>query len=399
MTFIKTPTKGMRDLLPSDMELREYVLNLLKDTYKSFGFTLVSTPSLEHIENLTGRNGGDNEKLIFKVLKRGEKLDINNISDPDDLVDSGLRYDLTVPLTRFYANNMNLLPKPFRALQIGNVWRAERNQKGRFREFMQCDLDILGEKSNIAEIELISAVITFLKKLDFKGFTIRINDRRILEGIMNSINFPVEKREQILIELDKLDKIGIDGVKEELLNLELDSNSINKFLDAFNGSVTLESFSNTFSLDESIISNLKEIMDTSKELTNSNIVFDPTLVRGMGYYTGPIFEIGVEDVGFSIGGGGRYDKLVEKFINAPTPAVGFSVGFERLTLILNERGFKVPTNKEKIAYLISDDADKKEVFKKAMLDRESNKIVKIVNKSKNFKFQAEELEKEGYIIK
>ncbi len=399
MTFIKTPTKGMRDLLPSDMELREYVLNLLKDTYKSFGFTLVSTPSLEHIENLTGRNGGDNEKLIFKVLKRGEKLDINNISDPDDLVDSGLRYDLTVPLTRFYANNMNLLPKPFRALQIGNVWRAEKNQKGRFREFMQCDLDILGEKSNIAEIELISAVITFLKKLDFKGFTIRINDRRILEGIMNSINFPVEKREQILIELDKLDKIGIDGVKEELLNLELDSNSINKFLDAFNGNVTLESFSNTFNLDESIISNLKEIMDTSKELTNSNIVFDPTLVRGMGYYTGPIFEIGVEDVGFSIGGGGRYDKLVEKFINAPTPAVGFSVGFERLTLILSERGFKVPSNKEKIAYLISDDADKKEVFKKAMLDRESNKIVKIVNKSKNFKFQAEELEKEGYIIK
>ena len=201
MSFIKTPVKGTRDFLPNDMALREYVLKVMKDTYQNFGFLIMGTPALEHIENLTSKQGGENEKLIFKILKRGEKLDLANAKSVDDLVDSGLRYDLTVPLTRFYANNMNNLPSPFRAFQTGFVWRADRPQKGRFREFMQCDLDILGEKTNLAEIELITAVLSFLKKLDFKGFEIKINDRRILLQMILAAGLPLEKADSILISL------------------------------------------------------------------------------------------------------------------------------------------------------------------------------------------------------
>lgn len=397
MTFIKTPVKGTRDFNPEEMKLREYVLKVMKETYQKFGFEIIATPCLEHIENLTSKQGGDNEKLIFKILKRGAKLDLENIKEANDLVDCGLRYDLTVPLSRFYANNMNELVSPFRSFQTGFVWRADRPQKGRYREFMQCDLDIFGEKTNVAEIELITAVITFLTKLEFKGFTIKINDRRILAKMVEYAELPLEQLDNILISLDKLDKIGREGVEEELLQNGFEVEKVKKYLDLFTKNAqSIKSFCQEFNMEEEVVNNLEEIMETVSLCVSAHIVFDPTLVRGMSYYTGPIFEIGVEDLASSIGGGGRYDKMVEKYANISVPAAGFSIGFERLILLLTERGFVVPTEEEKIAYIIKESTQ--EVFKEAYKKREEGKIVKILYRSKNYKYQREMLVKTGYQI-
>ena len=396
MNFIKTPVKGTRDFLPNDMALREYVLKVMKETYQNFGFLIMGTPALEHIENLTSKQGGENEKLIFKILKRGEKLDLANAKSVDDLVDSGLRYDLTVPLTRFYANNMNNLPSPFRAFQTGFVWRADRPQKGRFREFMQCDLDILGEKTNLAEIELITAVLSFLKKLDFKGFEIKINDRRILLQMILAAGLPLEKADSILISLDKMDKVGIDGVKKELLENGFLEEQVDAYLSLFNNKGSVREFCAAFQMAEDVILNLEEIIDTVASISDAKLVFDPTLVRGMSYYTGPIFEIKVDGFEASIGGGGRYDKMVEKYANIAVPAAGFSIGFERLLLLLNERNFVIPEEKKKKAYILT--AQNKEVWEKAKVEREAGVIVKIAYRNKNYKFQRESLEKDGYEI-
>lgn len=399
MSFIKIPSKGMRDILPQEMFLREYVLNIMKETYKKFGFNSIETPIVEHIENLTNKSGGDNEKLIFKILKRGEKLDLNNIVDETSLVDSGLRYDLTVPLTRYYSNNESLLETPFRSLQIGNVFRAERPQKGRFREFLQCDIDILGEKTNLAEIELITAVITFLKKLDFKDFTIKINDRKILKAMVLYAGFLESDISKVLISLDKMDKIGFDGVKDELLSLGYNESNVIKFLDLFNNEIDIDSFTKIINVDLGVVNNLKEIIDITSNITNARIIFDPTLVRGMNYYTGPIFEIKVEEISSAIGGGGRYDEMISKYSNLDTPACGFSIGFERLILILKERGFKVPTSSTKIALIINDNSNKLEVIKEANSLRKDNVVVKVVKRSKNFKHQIEVLEENNYTYK
>lgn len=399
MSFIKIPSKGMRDILPQEMFLREYVLNIMKETYKKFGFNSIETPIVEHIENLTNKSGGDNEKLIFKILKRGEKLDLNNIVDETSLVDSGLRYDLTVPLTRYYSNNESLLETPFRSLQIGNVFRAERPQKGRFREFLQCDIDILGERTNLAEIELITAVITFLKKLDFKDFTIKINDRKILKAMVLYAGFLESDISKVLISLDKMDKIGIDGVKDELLSLGYNESNVIKFLDLFNNEIDIDSFTKIINVDLGVVNNLKEIIDITSNITDARIIFDPTLVRGMNYYTGPIFEIKVEEISSAIGGGGRYDEMISKYSNLDTPACGFSIGFERLILILKERGFKVPTSSTKIALIINDNSNKLEVIKEANSLRKDNVVVKVVKRSKNFKHQIEVLEENNYTYK
>lgn len=399
MSFIKIPSKGMRDILPQEMFLREYVLNIMKETYKKFGFNSIETPIVEHIENLTNKSGGDNEKLIFKILKRGEKLDLNNIVDETSLVDSGLRYDLTVPLTRYYSNNESLLETPFRSLQIGNVFRAERPQKGRFREFLQCDIDILGEKTNLAEIELITAVITFLKKLDFKDFTIKINDRKILKAMVLYAGFLESDISKVLISLDKMDKIGIDGVKDELLSLGYNESNVIKFLDLFNNEIDIDSFTKIINVDLGVVNNLKEIIDITSNIIDARIIFDPTLVRGMNYYTGPIFEIKVEEISSAIGGGGRYDEMISKYSNLDTPACGFSIGFERLILILKERGFKVPTSSTKIALIINDNSNKLEVIKEANSLRKDNVVVKVVKRSKNFKHQIEVLEENNYTYK
>lgn len=216
MALKKKPVTGMKDMMPAEMEVRDYVIGLIKETYKTFGFSSMETPCVEHIENLCSKQGGDNEKLIFKILKRGEKLKLDTAKEEADLVDGGLRYDLTVPLSRYYANHANELPSPFKALQMGNVWRADRPQRGRFRQFMQCDIDILGEPSNLAEIELILATTALLGKLDFKNFTIRINDRRFLKAMAAYSGFKEEDYDSVFITLDKMDKIGLDGVAAEL---------------------------------------------------------------------------------------------------------------------------------------------------------------------------------------
>lgn len=233
MALKKKPVTGMKDMLPREMEIRDYVIQLIKDTYKTYGFVSMETPCVEHIENLCSKQGGDNEKLIFKILKRGEKLRLESAKEENDLVDGGLRYDLTVPLARYYSNHVNELPSPFKALQIGNVWRADRPQRGRFRQFMQCDIDILGEASNLAEIELILATTAMLGKLDFKNFTVCINDRGILKAMAAYSGFKEEDYDEVFIILDKMDKIGAQGVADELLEMGYDREKAESYLKLF----------------------------------------------------------------------------------------------------------------------------------------------------------------------
>ena len=233
MALIKKPVKGMKDVMPEEMVIRNYVMDLIKSTYGAYGFTQIDTPCVESIENLTNKQGGENEKLIFKIMKRGAKLRIEDAKTEGDLSDLGLRYDLTVPLSRYYSAHMNELPVPFKALQMGNVWRADQPQRGRFRQFMQCDIDILGEPSNLAETELILATTEVLGKLDFKNFNIRINDRRMLKAMAAYAGFNEESYDDVFIDLDKMDKIGIDGVRECLVNEGFDSSMVDKYLALF----------------------------------------------------------------------------------------------------------------------------------------------------------------------
>lgn len=403
----KKPVTGMKDILPKEMAIRDYCIALIKDTYKTFGFTSIETPCVEHIENLCSKQGGDNEKLIFKILKRGEKLKIAEAKEEIDLVDGGLRYDLTVPLARYYANHANELPSPFKALQIGNVWRADRPQRGRFRQFMQCDIDILGEPSNLAEIELILATTTTLGKLGFKNFQIRINERRILKAMAAYSGFTEDSYDSVFITLDKMDKIGLEGVEAELLENGFAKDSVDKYLDLFKGlseaadgvaylADTLKDY-----LEPEIAQGLKEIMDSVSSTKSSDfeIVFDATLVRGMSYYTGTIFEIAMPEFGGSCGGGGRYDKMVGKFTGNDVPACGFSIGFERIIMLLMERGFKVPTRPKQVAYLIEKGVGGEELCKviaQAQEARKDGTQVLVARMNKNKKFQKEQLTKEGY---
>ena len=406
MALVKKPVTGMKDILPEEMQIRDYVVNIIKETYRSFGFTPIDTPCREHIENLCSNQGGENEKLIFKVLKRGEKLDLANAKSESDLVDSGMRYDLTLPLSRFYANNANNLPSPFKALQIGSVWRADRPQRGRFRQFTQCDIDILGEPSNLAEIELIQATTTTLGKLGFKNFEIRINERRILKAMAAYSGFEEKDFDVVFIILDKMDKIGLDGVAEELEKSGFAKESIEKYQSLFAGVEKAEDgvqyLADTLGeyLDADVMTNFKDII-TAVEATKGDffkLVFDPTLVRGMSYYTGTIFEIAMPEFGGSCGGGGRYDKMIGKFTGQDVPACGFSIGFERIIMLLLESGFKVPSQ-EKTAYLIEKGYpnDKLcEVMKQAADERAAGKQILVTRMNKNKKFQKEKLTAEGY---
>ena len=335
----------MKDIPPIEMEIRDYVIRMIKDTYGSFGFSSIETPCVEHIENLSSKQGGENEKLIFKILKRGEKLKLDTAGSEADLVDGGLRYDLTVPLSRYYANNANDLPSPFKALQIGNVWRADRPQRGRYRQFMQCDIDILGEPTILAEIELILATSTLVGKLDFKNFTIRINDRKFLKAMAAYSGFPEESYDTVFIILDKMDKIGLDGVAEELAKEGFAQESIDKYLNLYK-EVTPDLDGVRFLkdkladvLDPKTAEDMETIIASVNAVKTADfqIVFDPTLVRGMSYYTGPIFEISIDGFGGSVGGGGRYDEMIGRFTGNQTCACGFSVGFERIVMLLLER--------------------------------------------------------------
>ena len=407
MALKRKPVTGMKDMMPEEMEIRDYVIALIKDTYKAFGFSSIETPCVEHIENLCSKQGGDNEKLIFKILKRGEKLKLESAKEEADLVDGGLRYDLTVPLSRYYSNNANELPSPFKALQMGNVWRADRPQRGRFRQFMQCDIDILGEPSNLAEIELILATSTLLGKLDFKNFTIRINDRRFLKAMAAYSGFAESDYDQVFITLDKMDKIGLDGVRAELEESGYAKESVDKYLQIF------EEITNDVEgvrwckeklsgyLPEDAAESLEMIItsvESAKE-AEFKISFDPTLVRGMSYYTGTIFEIAMDEFGGSVGGGGRYDEMIGKFTGQNTPAVGFSIGFERIVMLLLERGYQIPTSSQKRAYLLEKklpQAQLLQVLEQAKQDRAEGLQVMIANMKKNKKFQKEQLASQGY---
>ena len=409
MTLKKKPVTGMNDILPKEMAIRDYVIRLIKETYASFGFTSMETPCVEHIENLCSKQGGDNEKLIFKILKRGEKLKLESAKEEADLVDSGLRYDLTVPLCRYYSNNANALPAPFKALQMGNVWRADRPQRGRFRQFMQCDIDILEEPSNLAEIELILATTTLLGKLDFKNFTIRINDRRILKAMAAYSGFPEESYDTVFIILDKMDKIGLDGVAKELAEEGFAKETIDKYLELFE-QVTPDTKGVEFCkeklgefLKSEYADGLIEIMNSVDAVKNAQfkVAFDPTLVRGMSYYTGTIFEIAMDEFGGSVGGGGRYDEMIGKFTGNQTCACGFSIGFERIVMLLLERDYQIPGAQEKKAYLIEKNmpADKmQQILAKAMEERNNGVCVNLSIMKKNKKFQKEQLAQDGYTV-
>ncbi len=406
-TLKKKPVTGMKDILPAEMEIRDYVIGLIKETYRMFGFSSIETPCVEHIENLSSKQGGENEKLIFKILKRGEKLNLETAQTEGDLTDSGLRYDLTLPLSRYYANNANDLPSPFKALQIGNVWRADRPQRGRFRQFVQCDIDILGEPTNLAEIELILATTTLLGKLEFQNFTIRINDRKILKAMAAYSGFAEEDYDNVFIILDKMDKIGLDGVAAELKENGYAADSVDKYLKLFehvSGSIAdVERLKTTLDgyLDVETADGLAMIMSSVEAAKEASfrIVFDPTLVRGMSYYTGTIFEISMDEFGSSVGGGGRYDQMIGKFTGQETCACGFSIGFERIVMLLLERGYRVPGGREKVAYLIEKGMSKEgmlKVLEAAKAARAEGKQVLVANMKKNKKFQKEQLEAEGY---
>ena len=407
MALKKKPVTGMKDILPAEMAIRDYVIRLIKETYGTFGFSSIETPCVEHIENLSSKQGGENEKLIFKILKRGEKLKLDTAETEADLVDGGLRYDLTLPLSRYYSNHANELPSPFKALQMGNVWRADRPQIGRYRQFMQCDIDILGEPTNLAEIELILATTTLLGKLDFKNFTIRINDRRILKAMAAYSGFALESYDTVFIILDKMDKIGLEGVREELEKEGFDKACVDKYLALF------EEITNDVQgvryvkeklegvLEPEYADGLELIMNSvdAVKAADFKIAFDPTLVRGMSYYTGPIFEISMDEFGGSVGGGGRYDEMIGKFTGNNTCACGFSIGFERIIMLLMERGFQIPQIGTKKALLIEKNMPAEgmmKVLKQAEEDRKNGSVVTIAVMKKNKKFQKEQLKEEGY---
>ena len=408
MALKKKPVTGMKDILPAEMQIRDYVLNQIKETYRGFGFSAIETPCVEHIENLLSKQGGDNEKLIFKILKRGEKLNIETAETENDLADGGLRYDLTLPLSRYYSNNSANLPSPFKALQVGSVWRADRPQKGRFRQFVQCDIDILGDATNQAEIELILATTTALTKIcPDNSFEVRVNDRKLLRAMAVYSGFPEEDIDKVFITVDKMDKIGTDGVKAELMENGYSEETADKYLElmgqATNDASGVRRMGEILAgvLEDGAAENLAQIMETVGDVSDGSfkLAFDPTLVRGMGYYTGTIFEVSMEGFGGSVAGGGRYDKMIGKFTGMDTPACGFSIGFERIVTILLDNGFTVPGGNEKEAWLFEKGMSSEKlasIMKEAMTARKEGKIVLVAQMNKNKKFQKEQLGKEGY---
>ena len=403
----KKPVTGMRDMSPKEMEIRDYVLKTIREVYTGYGFTQIETPVCEHLANLTSKQGGDNEKLIFKILKRGNKLHLDTATCEEDVSDMGLRYDLTVPLCRYYSAHKEELPAPFKALQTGPVWRADRPQKGRFRQFVQYDIDILGEPTVLAEIELILAMTDVLDKLSFEHFTIRINDRRLLTAMVAYAGFPAEETESVLITLDKMDKIGMEGVLAEWKEKGYDDSAAGRFAgllekvshDKAGIGICREALAEQ--MDGSVCDDLLKIMQVVGDVTRADVdlVFDPTLVRGMGYYTGTIFEIAMAEADVSVGGGGRYDKMIGKFTGQDVPACGFSIGFERIMMVLIEKGFTPPDAREKEAVLLEKnlDADQlSKVFAEAQAARDDGHVVNVTNMKKNKKFQRESLAEQGY---
>lgn len=364
MKFNTTPVRGTVDYSPAEMEIRNYAQDIITKTYKENGFLQIKTPILESLDLLTGGDSGDNQKLMFKTIKRGDKLDLNkpNLTEKD-IVEEGLRYDLTVPLVRFFAGNREKLPYPFKSIQIDEAFRAERPQKGRVRQFTQCDIDILGESSSLAEIELIYSGAIAYYRLGFRKITFKVNDRRLLNELITISGFGLDQVKDICISLDKFDKIGENGVLEELITNGYDAENAQKLIFIFTNLKSVQTNEERFDLllnlgiSEEVINSLEYIIETTKKFIPSEfkIVFDASIIRGQGYYTGTVFEAYDDDFGRAVGGGGRYDKMVEKFLNVPVPAVGFSIGFYSVVMLMLEKNMLPKNAKLALVYTKNDD--------------------------------------------
>ena len=393
------PAKGMRDITPYEKEIRDYVEGVIVNTYKQSGFELFETPVVENIENLTGSEGGENLMLIFKILKRGDKLDLKKEGlTEEDLSDLGLRYDLTVPLSRFYCNNRANLTPVFKALQVGNVFRAERAQKGRYRSFKQCDIDIIGDGTQAAELELIATTAKALTALNVTDFVVRFNDRRVLKAVILNCGFTEEEFDGVCIVVDKLDKIGINGIKSEMEDKGYNKTAVEKLIEALKeinkkGTNCL----NEYGVPKEVISDINKVLEESNTYAGGkyDVIFDFTLIRGMGYYTGSIFEIAYKDLGYSIAGGGRYDEMVGNFIGEKIPAIGFSIGFERLVNQLMEENFKVP-DLEKVVLLYEPTDRYIDVLAKAESIRKDGYTVSVYEKAKKLGKQLNQFQAFGY---
>ena len=384
--------KGTRDYLPEEAELRENIQNTIFEIYRKNGFSRIMTPAVEDIENLDKSDGGDNLNLIFKILKRGDKL-TSALEKGGELCDMGLRYDLTLPLTRYFAANRQNLTMPFKAIQMDKVYRAENPQKGRLREFMQCDIDAIGDSSAECEIELIAVTAKALKALEIGDFTVRVNDRTVLNALLSSCGFAEEQLSSVCVSFDKLDKIGAEGVVAELLEKGFEKSAVDKFADVLK-QLPIDIDKVREIVGDEATARLSGIISTSKEISDGKygVEFDISLVRGQGYYTGTVFEVRSENFGSSVAGGGRYDKLIGKFIGEDIPACGFSIGFERIFSILSDMKRKTSA-KEKIAVLYEENF--LGAYKKAEELRE-NYDVALFKKPKKMKGFLDRLQAGGY---
>ena len=399
MKMNATPVRGTKDYLPLEVEVRDYVRSKIEETYKAYGFQKIATPMMEDIERLNKSDGGENLSMIFKLLKRGQKLDLSKEDlNEDDLVDSGLRYDLTMPLTRYFANNRQNLTYPFKAIQIDKVFRAERPQKGRLREFFQCDIDIIGDKSINAEMELIAATTSALDNIGFSDFTVRINDRRILTDMILSAGFNQEDVGSVCIIFDKLDKIGLEGVKSELEEKEYNKEVVEKFVNIIQdaeGDALMAA--EKYCSNQEVVADLKKVIEFANQISNGKFtaIYDKSLVRGMGYYTGMVFEIVSPKFGSSVAGGGRYDEMIGKFLGESVPAVGFSIGFERICAIMLDEKVEVP-QKEKIILVCNQDDEFAKITTKTRELVAQGKIVTPLMRSKKLGKQMDALIALGY---
>jgi len=399
-----SPARGMRDLLPADVAVRDHVLESISAVYRRYGYQRIETPALENIARLSSGEGGDNEKLIFEVLRRGLPPEVAAGTPVRELVDLGLRYDLTVPLTRFYGNNQAALPTPFRSLQVGPVWRADRPQRGRYRQFYQCDIDMIGEPSVLAEAELIEATTEALAAIGLTGTTVRLSDRRFLGALASACGVPEAAQDAFFIIVDKLDKIGWDGVRAELGAAGFDAAQVTAAVDKIQGLIDVPADRLAFALaesvpglDASVIEDLAAVADSLARLAKERPVswqFDPTLVRGMGYYTGQVFEIIHPEMSGSVAGGGRYDKLIGRSLGQDVPACGFSIGFERIVDLLSRE-----LRRDAVALLVESDvpvADAVAVARELRTGPDGVRVVETVRRSGKFGAQLKRLEAAGF---
>ncbi|WP_438867467.1 histidine--tRNA ligase [Pseudomonas sp. L1(2025)] len=396
------PVRGTRDILPAAAQLRDFALHKILGAYQACGFRRIETPVLESLDLLLAGQGGENEKLIFKVMKRGEKLDVANAQEESDIAEYGMRFDLTIPLSRFYANNISQLPTPFKSIQAGPVWRAERPQRGRYRQFVQCDIDVIGEPSINAEIDLIRTTARCLNGVGLRDFIIRINNRQLIEALLVECGFAPGDFASIMIALDKQDKIGIEGVQAELNGYP--AVAVQRLIDFLNEKIdTPQGMTSVFkgTPPENVIGLIDElnvVMDTVRALSKGDfqILFDPSLIRGMGYYTGQIFEISYKDFPFSIAGGGRYDGVIGRLMGRDVAACGFSIGFERLCEVLEAENLNGGEGETRAIVFVDDNAQSLAAYGFAAQAAQQYAVVNVLRKQKNHRRQLEGLHAEGY---